>query len=153
MARTGIPGAARALRAAALATAALAAAGTALAGAVPEPTRLLQEGRDVPLDEWRAMTAGRTVWYRVDGEFWGRERYDREGDGVTFQFRDGECFDGSWRRTEDRWYCFDFGFARPHCFRHLELDGEFWALGVEGGVQKIERIDDAPLACGPDVVS
>jgi hypothetical protein len=133
--------------------AALCAGLAAAAGAqTPARERLAEAGEDIPLAEWREMVEGRTVWYRIGEALWGRERY--RGDGtVTFQFPDGECLEAAWFH-DPPWYCFDFGGALgggpPHCFRHLRLDGELWALGLSGGApQRIERIDSAPLACGP----
>lgn len=110
---------------------------------------LRTEGRDLSLAEWRALTRGRTVWYRIDGALWGRESY-REDGRVIFQFPDGECLDAEWSYRAP-WFCFDFGQAlggSPHCFRHIELDDQLYALGRSGAPQAIDRIDDAAVACG-----
>ncbi|MGM0584538.1 MAG: hypothetical protein ACQEUZ_07795 [Pseudomonadota bacterium] len=119
----------------------------------PGREELTEQGEDIPLGEWRAMTAGRTVWYRIGEDLWGRERYHAGTDRVTFQFPDGECLEAVWFH-DPPWYCFDFGGALgggpPHCFRHLRHEGELWALGLSGGApQRIIRIDDLPLSCGP----
>ena len=130
------------------------AAAPAAAAEPPDRETLAEQGEDVPLAEWRALTEGRTVWYRIGEALWGRERYLPGENSVTFQFPDGECLEARWFH-EPPWYCFDFGEALgggpPHCFRHLRFEGELWALGLSGGPpQKIERIDATPLACGPD---
>lgn len=123
-------------------------------GAQPSIGELERKGTDIPLSEWRAMTAGRTVWYRIGEDLWGRERYWTDRDRVTFQFPDGECLEADWFHSPP-FYCFDFGDALgdgglPHCFRHLRMDGTLWALGVIGAdPQKIDRIDGAVLSCGP----
>ncbi|MEO0681815.1 MAG: hypothetical protein AAF192_15530 [Pseudomonadota bacterium] len=117
---------------------------------------LMLEGQDIAPEAWRAMTEGRTVWYRMDDEIWGRELYWPGGNRVTFQFADGRCLDAEWTFA-DRWYCFDFGGAlgheAAHCFRHLRHDGSLWALSAGGTPQAVDRIDETPLSCGPDVAS
>ncbi|MEC9434243.1 MAG: hypothetical protein VYD87_15185 [Pseudomonadota bacterium] len=152
--RLPAPPSGRALAQAALAGALiLAALAPPLVAGTDEPgltERLETEGRDLSLAEWRALTNGRTVWYRIDGELWGRESYRQDG-RVTFQFPDGECLDAAWD-YQDPWFCFDFGQALggvPHCFRHIRLEDRLYALGRSGAPQAIDRIDGAPIACGP----
>ncbi|MFO7856354.1 MAG: hypothetical protein R6V44_14295 [Paracoccaceae bacterium] len=122
----------------------------------PVPPDLAEAGEDLSPAEWRRLVAGRTVWYRIGEAVWGRERYASGADRVVFQFPDGECVEGGWVYL-DPWYCFEFeageGLGGPHCFRHLRHEGELWALGMAGEPQRVERIDDTPLTCGPDVVS
>lgn len=149
------PGLRAVARSLAMASAFTAFAGGAAGAAGPMPAGLAEtlesEGHDLTLQEWTAMTHGRTVWYRIDGALWGRESYRQDGK-VTFQFPDGECLDADWT-YEAPWYCFDFGQAlggSPHCFRHIRLDQRLYALGRSGAPQAIDRIDDAPIACGMD---
>ena len=137
----------------------LAAPLSALAGAEDaEPTRdqLAAEGRDLSPEEWQALVGGRTVWYRISGEVWGREGYRGAPGQVTFQFPDGECLEASWTYSEP-WFCFDFGEALgggpPHCFRHLRHGDRLWALSRTGEPQSIDRIDATPLTCGVDPTS
>lgn len=145
---------AHALALAALAVLAL-SPGPAAAAADPPPD-LAEAGEDIPPDEWRAIAAGRTVWYRIGDSLWGRERYALEADRVVFQFPDGMCVEGAWTYVEP-FYCFDFGPALagdgPHCFRHVRHEGALWVIGLAGDPQAVDRIDSTPLACGPDVVS
>ena len=103
-----------------------------------------------------ALVGGRTVWYRISGEVWGREGYRGAPGQVTFQFPDGECLEASWTYSEP-WFCFDFGEALgggpPHCFRHLRHGDRLWALSRTGEPQSIDRIDATPLTCGVDPTS
>ncbi|MEM6438737.1 MAG: hypothetical protein AAF763_03430 [Pseudomonadota bacterium] len=135
--------------------AALLLAAPALAQPSPSGPVLAEEGEDIPEAEWRAMTAGRTVWYLIEDEVWGRESYRAGSDALVFQFPDGQCLPATWS-YEAPWFCFDFGDALPqplHCFRHLRWQGGVWVLGDMGAVQQVDRIDDAPVACGPNVSS
>ena len=130
----------------------LAAGAQAESASLPDANTLLAEGVDIPLAEWRALTRGRTVWYFDAKGLFGREHYRAGSDEVTFQLPGGACLEASWRR-DGPLYCFDFRDGPPHCFRHLRFHGEVWVLGVGGAVQKVERIDRAPLACGPAQMS
>ncbi|MEM1314189.1 MAG: hypothetical protein AAGI51_06530 [Pseudomonadota bacterium] len=123
--------------------------------AAPTSRELAEDGVDIPEAEWRRMTAGRTVWYLIDGERWGRESYRAGTDEATFQFPDGQCLAAYWS-YEDPWFCFDFGPAMVEpvqCFRHLRWGEGIWVLGSDGDVQKVDRIDASPVACGPNVAS
>lgn len=119
---------------------------------LPFSERLATEARDIGPAEWRRMVEGRTVWYRIGPVLWGREHYHPGTNRITFQFTDGTCVEAVWDYA-DPWYCFDFGpaleGAGPHCFRHLEHEGRLFALGRGGEPQEIDRIDGAPLSCGP----
>ena len=119
---------------------------------MPDAATLAERGEDVPPEEWRALAAGRTVWYSDAVGLWGRERYDPERDEVTFQFSTGECVNARWRH-QGVLYCFDFGAGFPHCFRHMRMDGRLWVVGVQGSVQEVSRIDDSPVDCGPSPMS
>lgn len=122
----------------------------------PAPPDLADTGEDIAPEDWRALVAGRTVWYRIGPDLWGRERYAVGADRVVFQFADGECVEGGWT-YEAPWYCFDFQGALtgagPHCFRHLRHDSGLWVLSLAGEAQAVVKIDATPLSCGPDVVS
>lgn len=138
--------------------AALAAPALAGAGAPGDPSweTLANEGEDLSAEQWRALTDGRTVWYRIDGKVWGRESYRAAPGHVTFQFPDGECIEADWSWSEP-WFCFDFGQALgggpPHCFRHVRYEGRLWALSRSGEPQAIEKIDATPLTCGVEPTS
>lgn len=119
---------------------------------LPDRADLAEEGDDISPAEWRALVAGRTVWYSDSLGLWGRERYDTASDTVTFQFHTGECMSATWRH-EGLHYCFDFHDGPPHCFRHLRMDGRLYVLGVQGAVQEVTKIDDSPVVCGPPPMS
>ncbi len=119
---------------------------------MPSRSELSEKGDDLTPAEWRALAAGRTVWYSDALGLWGREHYDPQADAVTFQFHTGECMEATWRH-EGLLYCFDFHDGPPHCFRHLRLDGKLYVLGVQGAVQEVTKIDDTPVSCGPPPTS
>jgi hypothetical protein len=103
------------------------------------------------------MAAGRTLSYRIDGEFWAMERYEPGSNRVTLQFNDGSCLIGTWDYTEPL-YCFHWEGEGTSCFRHARSDGEILIIetrdGVEtGALQVMTGISDTPLACGPMVTS
>lgn len=103
-------------------------------------------GAPIPIEEWRAMTRGKTVWYALDGAHWGREYFHPDRDVATFLGRDGQCLTAPWAYV-DGVYCFAYGGL--HCFRHLRRDGEIVVVPVEGdgAEQTVERIDRTPVSC------
>lgn len=109
------------------------------------------EERAVPLEEWRALTDGRTVVYHLDGELWGREFFHPGGGRATFLFRDGACMTGAWTYA-DGLYC--FAYSGLDCFRHLRRDGRLVIVPEGGGAtQTVEAIESAPISCGPALSS
>lgn len=121
-----------------------------------EPGRL--DGlADIPVEEWTAMTAGKTLTYRIGDDFWALERYEAGSNRVTLQFYDGTCLNGTWGQVGGL-YCFDWEGEGTSCFRHARLGDEILILetrdGMEtGGVQVMTGISDTPLACGPQAIS
>ena len=110
---------------------------------------------DIPVDEWREMAAGRTLTYTIGDQIFALERYARTGNQVELQFADGSCFTGTWT-YQDNLYCFDWGYDRPHCFRHVRSGDQILVFNVvdgvaTGDVQEMVRITDAPLACGQNL--
>lgn len=143
------------LRAAALCLAVATGAAQAAAAQIDLPEALSTEGQDLTAEEWRALTDGRTVWYSIGENLWGRESYRGAPGEVTFQFPDGECLSATWT-YQAPWFCFDFGGAlggAPHCFRHIRFGDQLWALARSGEPQRIDRIDGSPISCGPDLSS
>ena len=106
----------------------------------------------IPPEEWRAMVEGRTVWYSLNGEHWGREYFHPDKDSATFLARDGQCVTAPWAYAEGV-YC--FAYAGMHCFRHVRRDGEIVVIPIEGdgAEQRVERIDDTPISCEPPLSS
>lgn len=116
----------------------------------------LSTAPDISGEDWRAMTAGKTVVYQIDGETYGYETY-RGDDNVTIRLEDGTCLDGTWF-MEQRSFCFDWDGAPLNCFHHKNLDGVIYVIGLENGVetddiQKVSRIANIPVACGPALLS
>jgi hypothetical protein len=112
---------------------------------------------DIPVEEWSAMAAGRTLTYTIGGELWALERYQDGGDRVTLQFYDGTCLEGRWDYAEPL-YCFHWEGEGTSCFRHARLGDEILVLetrdGVEtGALQVMTGVSDTPLACGNDAIS
>lgn len=124
------------------------------AQATPEA---LSEAADIPVEEWSAMAAGRTLTYRIGGELWAMERYAPAGNGVTLQFYDGTCLEGTWDYAAPL-YCFHWDGDGTACFRHARLGEEILIIetldGADtGSVQTMTGVSDTPLACGPAVTS
>ncbi|MGG7567591.1 hypothetical protein ACQ5SO_15680 [Rhodovulum sp. DZ06] len=143
---------------AALPTAPAAAQEAAAAPAFPTLEDLLDGAVPIPPERWQALSAGRTLWYFLPDGYWGREAYMGRGpDGrgtVVFEHRDGDCLEGAWSHDAmTGLYCFDFDDGRTHCFQHVEWEGRLFALSLGGDVQEVQRIDDAPLSCGPTPMS
>lgn len=108
---------------------------------------------DIPVEEWTAMSAGRTLTYRIDGQFWAMERYHPSTNRLTIQFSDSTCMDGTWE-FEAPFYCFNWIGEGRSCFRHVRVGNEILVLeteqGVEtGDVQIMSGVSDTPLSCGP----
>lgn len=132
----------------ALACALLAVCQPLAAQTVPED---LSAAVDIPPEDWRAMAAGRTITYRIDGAFWAMERYASEGNGVTLQFQNGECTQGTWEYAEPL-YCFHWDDLGTSCFRHTQIGERIVVIetsdGTEtGSVQDVSDISQIPLVC------
>jgi len=107
---------------------------------------------DIPLQEWRDMSLGKTLTYSIDGQFFALERYSTSGDAVMLQLSDGTCYSGSWTHNETS-YCYFWEDNPAVCFRHVRAEDEIMILhlddGVETGeVQTMVGISDTPLVCG-----
>jgi hypothetical protein len=100
----------------------------------------------IPLEEWRALTTGRTVWYSLNGRHWGKEYFHPGRDSATFVTADGDCVTAPWIYA-DGLYC--FAYAGMDCFRHVRRGETMLAIPYEPGGQEqvIERITDTPLSC------
>ena len=89
------------------------------AAAHPTTDRVAQSG-DIPVEEWRAMAAGRTLVYRINGGLWALEHYFPGTDRVQLQLHDGTCMDGTWDYTAPH-YCFHWQGQGTSCFRHTRV--------------------------------
>lgn len=91
---------------------------------------LLPNDRYITQTEWRELALGKTVFYFLNGQYYGREYYFPEGNFVRFQTATGICLEGVWEyRPETRAYCFFWGTERP-CFHHIWRDGQLYALST-----------------------
>lgn len=116
----------------------------------------LSTAPDISVENWRAMTAGKTVVYQIDGETYGYETYRGDGN-VTIRLENGTCVDGTWFMQQAA-FCFDWEDIALNCFHHKKLDGVVYVIGLDNGVetddiQKVSRIANIPVACGPALLS
>jgi hypothetical protein len=119
----------------------------------PAPATDLEPGDEpVTVEEWRALTEGRVVWYSLNGEHWGREYFHPGRQTATFIARDGTCMQAPWIEAEGI-YC--FAYMGMDCFRHIRRDGQLMVVPLsDGATQVIDRItDDGPLSCEPPLSS
>lgn len=112
---------------------------------------------DIPVEDWTAMSAGRTLTYTIGGEFWAMERYEAGTNRVSLQFYDGVCLQGTWEYTRPL-YCFHWEGEGTSCFRHTRMGEQILVLetrdGVEtGALQLMSGVSDTPLSCGPQAIS
>ena len=110
---------------------------------------------DISAEEWRRLALGKTLTYSVEGKPFALERYAYSGNQVELQFADGECFSGTWIHSGNL-FCFDWGFERAHCFRHVSVGGRILIINVvdgeeTGSVQEMTKISNAPLACSQNM--
>lgn len=141
--------------------AALALAAAALAPGVVAATQSvldrIAEAEDIPVEEWRAMAAGRTLAYEIGGEHWALEYYVPGTDRVILQFHDGTCLNGTWD-YEAPLYCFHWEGEGTSCFRHARHGDEILIIETFGGldtgaIQIMTGVSDRTFACGPAVTS
>ena len=112
---------------------------------------------EIPFEDWQAMTAGKTVVYSIDGETYGYEHYSPTGNAVKIRLENGTCIDGTWFMQGSA-FCFDWQGGPLNCFHHKQLNGTIYVIGLRGAeesgdIQKVSRIADIPVACGPALLS
>ncbi len=108
---------------------------------------------DIPVEEWRAMSAGRTLTYRINGTFWALEHYFPGTNRVQLQLYDGSCMDGTWDYDAPH-YCFHWNGQGTSCFRHARQDGTILIIESIDGIdtpmtQQMTDVSDTPLTCTP----
>lgn len=116
--------------------------------------------RQIPPDEWEEMTEGRTVYYYIGQEYFGREYYLPGSNAVRFEHVSGQCLEGVWTHLEESFaYCYRWPGDTP-CFLHFEEGGQTLIQPVTptgeptgSSLQRVERIEVAPFTCGPAVTS
>ena len=108
-------------------------------------------------EEWRSLTAGKTVIYGIDGEVFGYETYRTNSNQVSFRLQSGECIDGEWY-MEGNAFCFNWEDGFINCFHHKKLGETIYVISLNNGVetddvQRVSRITHLPAACGPALLS
>ena len=86
------------------------------------------------MEEWTAMAMGRTLTYRINGEFWALEHYYPGTDRVTLQLYDGTCMEGRWDYAAPL-YCFYWEGQDKSCFRHARLGAEIIVIENQDGAR------------------
>ncbi len=112
---------------------------------------------DISFETWQEMTNGKTVVYELDGEIFGLEAYRKDSNRVLFRTATGICDRGTWAMDGPA-FCFQWEASGEDCFLHKQMDGEIFIIGLDNGVatdniQKVARIADIPVACGPALLS
>ncbi len=112
---------------------------------------------DIPVEEWTAMAAGRTLTYRIDGDLWALEHYTPGTNRVQIELFDGTCMTGTWDYTAPH-YCFHWDGQGTSCFRHTRRGDEILVIEASDGqdtamAQTMTGVSDVPLACGPAGIS
>lgn len=110
----------------------------------------------IPPTEWRALSDGKTLYYREWGRFTGRERYYAGTDEVAFKrTEDQRCVRGVYGYVTsprgEGLYCYDWD--ERVCFQHFRRDGQIYARRANGSEALIFKITPEPLTCDDDVVS
>lgn len=123
----------------------IAALGLSLAATAVHGGDLALADEEIQLHEWREMTEGRTVWYSIDGQHWGREYFHPGGRTATFVAADGTCMTTSWTYANGV-YCFAYGGL--NCFRHVRRGDAMFAIPTSNGTtQSIDRVTEGVLSC------
>lgn len=116
------------------------------------------EGVAISPQDWRALTAGKTVYYSIDGEPYGREFYVSGTNLIFFEHSDGTCLSGTWS-YDAPWYSFKFTYdgyqLPPHRFRHQKTGDIIHIISDESDLpnQQVYRIAFAPFSCNEDATS
>jgi hypothetical protein len=107
----------------------------------------------IPEAEWRALSVGQTVFYFIDGQYFGREYYFPDGRAVRFQTASGICLEGFWRFDPSiRAYCFLWPGDRV-CFHHVRRGEDILIFAAEPnedglwGTQSVEHVEGGGFEC------
>jgi hypothetical protein len=128
-----------------------------LPAASQTPAERIARAVDIPVAEWTAMAAGRTLTYRIDGALWALEHYTPGTNRVQIELYDGTCMTGTWDYSAPH-YCFHWDGQGTSCFRHARLGDEILVIEASDGqdtpmTQSMTGVSDTPLSCGPDAIS
>ncbi|MEO1330672.1 MAG: hypothetical protein AAFW46_13515 [Pseudomonadota bacterium] len=155
-----------AILAAILAAAVLAAVGLSSGAAAQSfgpdaetPSAPRNDERVVRAEDWREISRGRTVYWRENGAFSGREYYAPNGRDVTFIAPDGTCLEGVWgpkRNGAPGELCFRYSgpnYEGTHCDLHLRRGETLFARRPSGRETFVIKMTDETLSCGPSPTS
>jgi hypothetical protein len=125
--------------------------------AASQPDAGQGQATNIPAEEWTALASGRTLTYRINGEFWALEHYYPGTNHVTLQLYDGTCMQGTWDYTAPL-YCFHWDGQGTSCFRHARRGDEILIIETHDGAdtpmtQTMTAVTNVPLSCGPAVTS
>ena len=128
-----------------------------LPAASQTPAERIARAVDIPVEEWTAMAAGRTLTYRIDGDLWALEHYTPGTNRVQIELYDGTCMTGTWDYSAPH-YCFHWDGQGTSCFRHARLGDEVLVIEASAGqdtpmTQSMTGVSDTPLSCGPPGIS
>jgi hypothetical protein len=128
-----------------------------LPAASQTPAERIARAVDIPVEEWTAMAAGRTLTYRIDGDLWALEHYTPGTNRVQIELYDGTCMTGTWDYSAPH-YCFHWDGQGTSCFRHARLGDEVLVIEASDGqdtpmTQSMTGVSDTPLSCGPAGIS
>jgi hypothetical protein len=137
-----------------------AAAVVAILAVLPAASQAPADGGaqgDIPVEEWTAMSAGRTLTYRIDGDLWAFEHYTPGTNRVQIELYDGTCMTGTWEYAAPH-YCFHWEGQGTSCFRHTRRGDEILVIEASDGhdtpmTQTMTGVSDTPLACGAAGIS
>ncbi len=128
-----------------------------LPAASQTPVEPVDRAVDIPVEEWTAMSAGRTLTYRINGDLWALEHYTPGTNRVQIELYDGTCMSGTWDYAAPL-YCFHWDGQGTSCFRHARLGDEILVIEAQAGQpgvtsQAMTAVSDTPLSCGPAGIS
>ncbi|WP_316014784.1 hypothetical protein [Roseobacter sp. HKCCA0434] len=116
-----------------------------------------QDGRPIPVEEWRDRALGNSVRYFIGETYIGREFYLPDGRSVRYEAADGQCQEGLWTH-KDGTYCF-FWPNGPVCAAHIDLgDGliEFPTVDGDGNLvpddTQFGELVEGGFSCAPMVI-
>lgn len=108
--------------------------------------------REIGEAEFHALVDGRTVYFELeDGTLWGREYYITGTRRTVFEFYDGECFNGDWRK-EGPYYCYYYT-GQPSCWLTFYEGDKLTVLSRSGAKQRVRKITDETLSCEADLLT
>lgn len=117
-----------------------------------EQTQGVDPSQMVSEEDFHALVDGRTVYFELeDGSLWGREYYIRGTNRTVFEFTDGECYNGDWRK-EGPFFCYYY-LEQPSCWLTYYEGDRLTVLSRGGARQRVRKITDETLSCDADLLS